>query len=78
LIRAGIAFPYVHDLAELLTLLAQSGLRVPDSIKGAKRLTEYAVVTRYPGVVGPVTEDDYLKAVEIATEVVRWAEAEFE
>ena len=40
----------------------------------AERLTMYAVITRYPGAVRPVTEKEYMDAVEITESVVRWAE----
>jgi len=37
-------------------------------------LTAYAVETRYPGDYAPVSEDDYIKAVEAAEKVVKWVE----
>ena len=40
----------------------------------AERLTLYAVITRYPAAVRPVTEQEYMEAVEIAESVVHWAE----
>ena len=58
LIHLGIAFPYVHDLAGLLTLLEQAGLQLPGDVREAARLTPYAVFTRYPGIAQPVTRDD--------------------
>ncbi len=33
-----------------------------------------SVETRYPGDYEPVDEDDYLKAVEIAENVLKWIE----
>jgi HEPN domain-containing protein len=33
LIRQRVDFPYVHDLAELLTLLERTGLSLPESIR---------------------------------------------
>jgi len=39
----------------------------------APRLTEYAVVTRYPGHGEPVTEEDCDAAIASAEAVVRWA-----
>ena len=55
LIHLGIEYPYVHDLVELLTLAEQAGRGVPESVKQASRLTRYAIVTRYPGALEPVT-----------------------
>jgi HEPN domain-containing protein len=72
-IRRGAAFPFVHDLAHLLTLLHQSGLKIPKYVQQANRLTPYAVVARYPGVAGPVTKREYRRAVRIAEGILRWA-----
>lgn len=74
LIDAGVAFPYVHDLAALLTVLEESGAPVPDEVKEAGRLTRFAVETRYPGLVEPVTDEEQETAVRIAEIVVDWAE----
>lgn len=73
LIRRGVDFPYVHDLARLLTLLEEGGETVPTAVREAGKLTPYALITRYPGVVRPVTEREYEEAVETAGAVVRWA-----
>jgi HEPN domain-containing protein len=74
LIKRGIAFPYVHDLARLLTLLEEAGEEIPESLRQAEDLTRYAIVTRYPGLAEPVTEAHYQEAVASAEAVVRWAE----
>jgi len=76
LIKKGITFPYVHDIAHLLTLLEQTGVQIPDPVKRAEDLTRYAVVTRYPGVAEPVTESHYRDAIVSAEAVVCWAEKE--
>ena len=74
LIHRKTRFPYVHDLAEPLTLVEQAGQAIPQSVKQAARLTRYAVLTRYPGFVEPVSREEYAEAVSIAEVVVRWAE----
>ena len=74
LIAAGVAFPYVHDLAHLLTVLEKAGTQIPDAIRGVESLTRYAVITRYPGLAEPVTEAHYDEALASAEAVVRWAE----
>jgi HEPN domain-containing protein len=74
LIARQVEFPYVHDLAELLDLVERSGQGVPGRVRDAARITRYAVVTRYPGVLDAVTEQDYEEAIAIATAVVHWAE----
>lgn len=68
------SFPYTHDLADLVTLLQESGEEIPDTVKQAGRLTRFAVVTRYPGVIEPVTDEEHREAVAIAEAVVQWVE----
>ena len=72
LIKREVAFPYVHDLTHLLTLLEEAGEEIPESIWQAETLTRYAVVARYPGLAEPVTETEYQVALTAAEEVVRW------
>ena len=69
-----IEFPYTHDIAHLLGMLTDDGLPVSDSVLRATTLTPFAVHTRYPGLDEPVEEPEYLRAIEIAEAVVRWAE----
>lgn len=76
LLSKGTAFPYTHDVADLLTLLERQGEVIPASIREAGRLTRYAVGTRYPGVTEPITEEEYQEAVHIAETVLAWAEGQ--
>jgi len=69
-----IPFRFVHDIAELLTVLEQNGISLPEHIRAAVELTDYAVEARYPGPMEPVTEDEYKEAVKIAEMVVSWVE----
>lgn len=69
----GIPFRYIHDLEELGKGLEDAGVEVPSIVKEAIVLTRYAVETRYPGIVEPVTEEEYLQAVSLAEGVVVWA-----
>lgn len=73
MIKRRVAFPYVRDLARLLTVLEEAGEIIPATIRDAEALTRYAVVTRYPGLAEPVTEAQYEEAVTTAEAVVRWA-----
>jgi len=66
-------FPYVHDLAALLTLLERGGVTVPDAVRSAGRLTRFAIEARYPGVGEPVEHEEYERAVATASAVVAWA-----
>ncbi|HEX9429740.1 MAG TPA: HEPN domain-containing protein [Candidatus Bathyarchaeia archaeon] len=74
LLHRSIRFPYVHDLAELLGLLEQSGEALPPRVRDADALTDYAVEARYPGLGEPIGREEYEEAVAIAEEVVRWVE----
>ncbi len=74
MIECGIDFPYVSDLARLLSLLEEVGESIPELVVKAEELTPYALVTRYPGTVGPVGEQDYMDAVKNSEVVIRWAE----
>lgn len=46
LIGRGIEFPYVHDLARLLSLLEEGGEAVPAAVRKAAMLTPYALMLR--------------------------------
>lgn len=74
LIARGIDFPYTHDLTDLLSILERLGIVIPPAVANAGRLSRFAVVTRYPGIGGPVTADEHRHAVAIAKAVVAWAE----
>jgi HEPN domain-containing protein len=64
---------HIHDLEELGKGLEDAGVGVPSEVKEAIVLTRYAVETRYPGIVEPITEEEYLQAVSLAQGVVVWA-----
>ncbi len=74
LISRDMEFPYIHDLARLLSILEDAGEPIPDSVGRASGLTKYASVTRYPGDMRSVTEQEYAEALEIAEHILRWAE----
>jgi len=74
-IEHGIDFPYVHDLARLITLLEEE-TAVPEGVREAGRLTRFAILTRYPGLDDPVTPDEHERAVALAERAVAWVEAQ--
>ncbi|MBI2999118.1 MAG: HEPN domain-containing protein [Deltaproteobacteria bacterium] len=74
LIKRDVAFPYVHDLAELLTSLEKAGQEIHESIRQAERPSKFAVFTRYPGMGPLIKEKEYKESVRIAERVVKWAE----
>ena len=76
LISKKITFRFVHDIAELLTVLEKSGVTIPEKVRVSATLTPYAVETRYPGPFEQVTQVELTEAVAIADEVLKWAETE--
>jgi HEPN domain-containing protein len=69
-----IRFRYVHSLEELITTLERHNIAVSERVKEAVVLTQYALETRYPGDFEAVTEAEYLRALDLAEQVVSWAE----
>lgn len=74
LIRHGVEFPYVHDIAELLTLLEGAGQQIPEPVRQAERLTRFAVLTRYPSIGPPIEHEEYEEGLALAEGVVLWVE----
>lgn len=74
---AGHEFRYTHDLAELLDELGRKGVTVPEAVREAAELTEFASQARYPGPAEPVSDAEYHRAVTLAERVVEWAETLF-
>jgi HEPN domain-containing protein len=73
LVFKSVPFLRTHNIRTLMDLLPED-LNLPKEAKAASILTDYAVLTRYPGDLEPVTEEEYLEAVRIAEAVVRWGE----
>jgi HEPN domain-containing protein len=42
-IHTGSAFPFIHDLARLLTLLQRAGVKIHHYLRRAQRLTRFAI-----------------------------------
>jgi HEPN domain-containing protein len=74
LIKMRVEFPYIHDIAQLLTLLEKAGQKIPRGVREAEELTRFAILARYPGLAPPVKREEYQQAVALAEKVVRWAE----
>lgn len=73
LIFKSIPFPKTHNIRTLLDLLPQDVIPTKE-VKEAAGLTDYAVLSRYPGDLEPVTDEEYRKALSLAEIVVKWAE----
>lgn len=76
LLAKGIKFRFVHDLAELLTLLEKNNVALPDDVRAAAILTDYSVEARYPGPFEPVSDDEFRESRRLAEAVVAWAETQ--
>lgn len=74
LLSRDIPFPFVHNIAALLTLLEKGGIFLPEEIRAAADLTDYAVTARYPGTSEPVSEEEFRQALQTAEAVFLWAE----
>jgi len=68
LVSLTIDFPKIHDIGELAELLP-AGYNVPLEETQQERLTDYAVVSRYPGNWEPLTQTDAEEAVALARRV---------
>lgn len=64
-------FPKVHSIGLLLERL-EKYTPVPNSLKEAVELTDYAVQLRYPGHYAPVSEEEYQHAIELAIRTLDW------
>ena len=73
LLSHGIRFPFVHDLGALLEVASRNGVRVPDTLGDAGRLTDDAVLAQYPSA-DQVTEVEYREALRLARAVLSRAQ----
>ena len=73
LIAKGVPPPKTHNIRTLLDLLPHEVI-APQEIEDAASLTDYAVISRYPGDFESVNEEEYKEAVRLAETVVLWAE----
>lgn len=70
-----LTFPWAHRIDELAKTLDEAGVAIPEAVKDAVALTRYAVLTRYPGLSRPVTQEEHEGAVRLAQGVLDWAES---
>ena len=57
LIHHGISFPWSHSIEALLDRMPRE-VPIPERLREAAELTDYAVTSRYPGDYPPVTEEE--------------------
>jgi HEPN domain-containing protein len=75
LVHAWVDFPRTHDLQALLVLIDDAGMAVPPELEGVSALTRFAVETRYPGDLEPITPDELEQAIALAGKTIAWARA---
>lgn len=73
LLAQRVEVPRTHNLGVLLELVPKA-VPVPVEVSRAGELSDYAVVLRYPGESEAVTPAEHQRAVELAAQVVLWAE----
>ena len=73
LIYYGFEPEYTHNIEILLKEL-KDFTEIPENIKEAAQLTNYAVQTRYPGEYDDITKEEYENSVKIANTCLDWVE----
>lgn len=68
LVSHQIDFPYTHNISRLVELCVEQGLR-GEALQDAEELTPFAITARYPGEDEAVTEEEALRAIDIAARV---------
>ena len=51
-----IDFPKTHSLTSLINLIEANGIEIPEEVHIAATFTQYAVRTRYPEWIEPITQ----------------------
>ena len=64
-------YPKKHSFTLLLAML-EEWVTLPDEIREVIEISDYSVQTRYPGDYYPISEEEYVRAVELAARVVGW------
>lgn len=62
-------------MVHLIDILELSGLVVPNAVREADMLTQYAVQSRYPSITEEISKTEYREALKLASQVVFWAES---
>jgi HEPN domain-containing protein len=60
-----------HNLVLLIKELSKT-IEVPEEINETAILNNYAVQTRYPGDYTPVGDEEYINAITVAENCVKW------
>jgi len=73
LIYYGVEPEFTHNI-EILLNEVKKFTDIPENIKEAALLTNYAVQTRYPGEYDEITKEEYEKSIKIAKDCLQWIE----
>jgi HEPN domain-containing protein len=73
LVVRGITPPRTHNIGTLLDLIP-TDIAQPDNLREAAALTDFAVMSRYPGVAEPIGDAEYREALQLAEAVGSWTE----
>ena len=73
-IHLELDFTKTHSLTILMDTIEAGGVPIPDAVREAAILTQYAVRTRYPGAIEPVDLEEYQTSLVLASRVLVWAE----
>jgi HEPN domain-containing protein len=74
LIYVGVEPEFTHNIEVLINELKKF-TDVPTYFNEAAELTNYAIITRYPGEYQEITKEMYEKAVETAQKCIEWVES---
>jgi len=73
LIYYGVEPEFTHNIEILLNKIKEF-TDIPENIKEAAQLTNYAVQTRYPGEYDEITQEEYEESIKIAKDCFHWVE----
>jgi HEPN domain-containing protein len=73
LIYYGVEPEFTHNIEVLLKEI-KNFTGIPENIKEAAQLTNYAVQTRYPGEYDEITKEEYEDGIKIAALCLDWVE----
>jgi HEPN domain-containing protein len=73
LIYFGVEPEFTHNIGALLNEI-EKYIEIPDDVKNAIDLTNYAVQTRYPGEYDEITKEEYENSLKIAKNCLDWVD----
>jgi HEPN domain-containing protein len=73
LIYYGVEPEFTHNIEILLNEI-KNYTEIPENIKEAAQLTNYAVQTRYPGEYDGITKEEYENSIKITALCLDWVE----